>query len=77
MITKLQQCHCLSVVPQTLLMRKDVLSEEETRFYIAETALALESIHRHSYIHRCTVNSHQCDCSLLSLCGLKWKALQL
>ena len=37
---------------QTLLMRKDILSEEETRFYIAETALALESIHRHSYIHR-------------------------
>jgi hypothetical protein len=34
-------------------MRKDILSEEETRFYIAETALALESIHRHSYIHRC------------------------
>jgi len=33
-------------------MRKDILSEEETRFYIAETALALESIHRHSYIHR-------------------------
>ncbi|KAK9825923.1 hypothetical protein WJX81_007164 [Elliptochloris bilobata] len=36
----------------TLLMRKDILSEEETRYYIAETALALESIHRHSYIHR-------------------------
>ena len=42
---------------QTLLMRKDILSEEETRFYIAETALALESIHRHSYIHRCEAAS--------------------
>ena len=38
---------------QTLLMRKDILSVEETRFYIAETILALESIHRHNYIHRC------------------------
>ncbi|EIE21693.1 serine/threonine protein kinase 19 [Coccomyxa subellipsoidea C-169] len=36
----------------TLLMRKDILSVEETRFYIAETVLAIESIHRHSYIHR-------------------------
>ena len=37
---------------QTLLMRKDILSEEEARFYVAETVLAIESIHRHSYIHR-------------------------
>jgi hypothetical protein len=37
---------------QTLLMRKDILTEEETRFYIAETVLALESIHTHNYIHR-------------------------
>ena len=37
---------------QTLLMRKDILSVEETRFYIAETILAIQSIHRHNYIHR-------------------------
>ena len=36
----------------TLLMRRDTLTERETQFYIAETVLALESIHRHSYIHR-------------------------
>eukprot|EP00241_Pyramimonas_parkeae_P001082 CAMPEP_0114252586 /NCGR_PEP_ID=MMETSP0058-20121206/15917_1 /TAXON_ID=36894 /ORGANISM="Pyramimonas parkeae, CCMP726" /LENGTH=537 /DNA_ID=CAMNT_0001366533 /DNA_START=148 /DNA_END=1761 /DNA_ORIENTATION=- len=36
----------------TLLMRKDTLSEEETRFYIAQTVLAIESIHKHNYIHR-------------------------
>ena len=41
-----------TVLVQTLLMRKDILSIEETRFYIAETILALESIHRHNYIHR-------------------------
>jgi hypothetical protein len=43
-------------------MRKDILSEEETRFYIAETALALESIHRHSYIHRCPSASRSTPC---------------
>lgn len=36
----------------TLLMRKDTLTEDEARFYIAETILAIESIHKHSYIHR-------------------------
>ena len=36
----------------TLLMRKDVLSEEDSRFYIAETILAIESVHKHDYIHR-------------------------
>lgn len=36
----------------TLLMKKDTLSEECTQFYIAETALAVESIHRLGFIHR-------------------------
>ena len=36
----------------TLLMRKDILSEEESRFYIAETILAVESVHKLNYIHR-------------------------
>lgn len=36
----------------TLLMRKDILTEDETRFYVGETVLAIESIHRHNYIHR-------------------------
>ncbi|EFJ43530.1 serine/threonine protein kinase 19 [Volvox carteri f. nagariensis] len=35
-----------------LLMRKDIFTEEETRFYIAETILGLESIHKAGYIHR-------------------------
>jgi hypothetical protein len=33
-------------------MRKDILSEEEARFYCAQTVLAIESIHQHNYIHR-------------------------
>lgn len=36
----------------TLLMRKDVLSEDESRFYIAESILAIESVHKVNYIHR-------------------------
>ncbi|KAH1081456.1 hypothetical protein J1N35_021217 [Gossypium stocksii] len=36
----------------TLLMRKDILTEDEARFYVAETTLAIESIHKHNYIHR-------------------------
>ncbi|XP_057766500.1 uncharacterized protein LOC130986962 [Salvia miltiorrhiza] len=36
----------------TLLMREDVLTETMARFYIAEAVLAIESIHKHNYIHR-------------------------
>lgn len=36
----------------TLLMRKDILTEEESRFYIAETILAIETVHNLNYIHR-------------------------
>ncbi|XP_008804266.1 serine/threonine-protein kinase tricornered-like [Phoenix dactylifera] len=36
----------------TLLMRKDTLTEDEARFYIGEAVLAIESIHKHNYIHR-------------------------
>ncbi|XP_010556855.1 PREDICTED: serine/threonine-protein kinase tricorner [Tarenaya hassleriana] len=36
----------------TLLMRKDTLSESESKFYVAEVVLAVESIHKRNYIHR-------------------------
>jgi serine/threonine kinase 38 len=36
----------------TLLMRKDILSEEESRFYGAEMVLAIEDVHAMNYIHR-------------------------
>ncbi|RZC80231.1 hypothetical protein C5167_042807 [Papaver somniferum] len=36
----------------TLLMRRDTLTEDEAKFYIGETILAIESIHKHNYIHR-------------------------
>ncbi|KAJ7521381.1 hypothetical protein O6H91_19G051300 [Diphasiastrum complanatum] len=36
----------------TLLMRKDTLTEDEARFYVAQSVLAIESIHEHNYIHR-------------------------
>ncbi|KAG6395233.1 hypothetical protein SASPL_145874 [Salvia splendens] len=36
----------------TLLMRKDILTEDEARFYVGETVLAIGSIHKHNYVHR-------------------------
>ncbi|XP_051139214.1 uncharacterized protein LOC127257003 isoform X2 [Andrographis paniculata] len=36
----------------TLLMREDILSEDTARFYMAESILAIHSIHQHNYIHR-------------------------
>ena len=36
----------------TLLMKKDILSEEAAQFYMAETALAIEYIHELGFIHR-------------------------
>ena len=36
----------------TLLMEKEIFSEELSRFYIAETIMAIESVHNLNYIHR-------------------------
>jgi serine/threonine protein kinase len=36
----------------TLLMKKDILSEQESKFYMAEMILAVESVHKMNYIHR-------------------------
>ena len=36
----------------TLLMKKDTLTEEQTQFYIAESVLAIDSIHQLGFIHR-------------------------
>ncbi|KAL4372476.1 hypothetical protein HN51_017622 [Arachis hypogaea] len=36
----------------TLLMREDILSEDVARFYIAESILAIHSIHQYNYVHR-------------------------
>lgn len=35
-----------------LLIKKDILPEDEAKFYIAEILLALDSVHRLHYIHR-------------------------
>lgn len=36
----------------TLLMKKDTLMEEHAQFYVAETALAIQYIHKLGFIHR-------------------------
>jgi hypothetical protein len=47
----------------TLLMRKDTLSENEARFYVAQSVLAIQSIHKHNYIHRFA----HCTCFLATI----------
>ena len=56
-----RECHvtcCYCVIRffvgdmMTLLMKKDILSEDVTKFYIAETVLAIDSIHKLGFIHR-------------------------
>ncbi len=41
----------LSLCPPSCC-RYDILTEEQTRFYIAETALAIWSVHQLNYVHR-------------------------
>jgi len=36
----------------SLLMKKDILTEDESRFYIAELILSLETVHNMNCIHR-------------------------
>lgn len=36
----------------TLLIKKDILTQEESRFYIGELILAIEAIHKLNCIHR-------------------------
>lgn len=36
----------------SLLMKKDILTEDESRFYIAELVLAIEAVHKMNSIHR-------------------------
>ena len=36
----------------SLLMRRDILTENEVRFYIAEAVVALSTVHKHNFIHR-------------------------
>jgi len=35
-----------------LLIKREILSEAETRFYIAESIQAVQAVHKHGYIHR-------------------------
>ena len=36
----------------SLLMKKDILSEDEARFYMAEMVLSVEAVHKMKCIHR-------------------------
>jgi serine/threonine protein kinase len=41
----------------TMLIKYDTFTEDQTRFYIAELVLAVESIHKLNYIHRYACSS--------------------
>ena len=43
----------------TLLMKKDTLTEEAVQFYLTETALAINSIHKLGFIHRSVMYRRQ------------------
>ena len=36
----------------TILIKRDIIPENEAKFYLAECILAVESVHRLNYIHR-------------------------
>lgn len=36
----------------TVLMKKDILSETESKFYASELVMAIDSVHKMNYIHR-------------------------
>jgi len=36
----------------TILMREDILSENQTKFYIAELAQAINAVHELDFVHR-------------------------
>ena len=36
----------------TVLMKKDILTEEESKFYASELVMAIDSVHKMNYIHR-------------------------
>jgi len=52
-----------------LLIMRDVLTEDETRFYMAELVLAVHAVHKKHYIHR-YVTTQLKSCVLCSLCAM-------
>ncbi len=36
----------------SLLIKRDIFTEDEAKFYIAEIILAIDSVHKMNYIHR-------------------------
>src|SRR6266436_677544 len=52
----------------TMLMKYDVFSEDVTRFYMAESILAIEAVHNLGYIHR-YVSMRLLDFAYLGFCS--------
>merc|ERR550525_2043175 len=44
--------YCAGGDLMTILMRDDILSEDDTRFYMSELAQAIQSVHNLKFVHR-------------------------
>ena len=44
----------------TILMKYDILTEEQTRFYIAEVAASIDFVHNLNYVHRYVSSFFMC-----------------
>merc|ERR1719495_1878491 len=44
--------YCAGGDLMTILMRDDILSEKQTRFYMSELAQAIHSVHELKFVHR-------------------------
>merc|ERR1719325_159684 len=44
--------YCAGGDLMTILMREDILTEEQTRFYMSELAMAIASVHDLKFVHR-------------------------
>ena len=54
----------------TILMRYDILTDAQTKFYVAETALAIHSVHVLNYVHRYVVEEAILSLDVLVLLSL-------
>ena len=56
----------------TILMREDILTENQTKFYIAELAAAINAVHELDFVHRCVYLLCCVQCAKSHICILTY-----
>ena len=56
-----------------MLMKKDTFTDDQSQFYIAESVLAIDSIHQVGFIHRLKIFLHVRTCSARKYPYPPWK----